>query len=73
MAKKNELVLTLTAFLEKEGAQDIKVVPGGRHNKLQFAINGKTQFFVLSGTPSDHRSILNARSQLRRQIHERAE
>lgn len=70
MARKNEIVIALTDLLVKQGARDIQVVAGGRHNRIQFTIHGRTMFFVLSGTPGDHRSVMNAKSQLKRQIRE---
>lgn len=41
---------------------------GGKHHRLLVPVNGRDEAIILSGTPSDWRSVKNARAQVRRKI-----
>lgn len=45
-----------------------RVVPGGKHHKIVFTVNGKKLWHTVSCTPSDRRAPLNAAAMVRRQI-----
>ena len=55
--------------LERVGIHDTEIAFGGKHPQLRFTINGgPVHVFSVPGTPSDHRSPANTRSELRKYL-----
>lgn len=60
---------TVLSFLRDHGATDVRIEMGGKHPRACFAWNGKEQFYVLPGTPSDTmRGVQNSLSDLRNML-----
>lgn len=55
-------------YLTSTGATEVKHVGSGKHIRFTWKLNGCRFVFFASSTPSDHRSTLNAISQMRRLI-----
>jgi hypothetical protein len=60
-----EILLTVTTPLDERG---IAYEPGhsGKHGFVRFMANGRRHKLIVSLSPSDHRALKNARSQVRR-------
>jgi hypothetical protein len=57
--------------LESAGIRDIEQVRGGKHLQLRWQINGHgLRVYTLPATPSDWRSPLNTRAEIRRMLRE---
>jgi hypothetical protein len=55
--------------LEKHGVNDA-TISWGNHPQLVFTWQGQQRIFAFSGSTSDHRAALNARSDLRKMLHQ---
>jgi hypothetical protein len=64
--KRNPCVDVAVATLKEGGVFDPKIVPGGKHLQLRWPHKGGVWFYALPTTPSDWRSSLNVRSDIRK-------
>ncbi len=64
---RNDLREAVEAELDAAGFTYSEAI-GGKHNRLLVPVNGREEAIILSGTPSDWRSVKNARAQVRRKI-----
>lgn len=55
-------------FAESLGVAGAHITYGRKHPKLRGVFNGTEVNFAFAGSPSDHRSMSNARSALRRYL-----
>ena len=55
-------------LLSAHGIHQYKVVPGGKHPKIVFALNGVTRKFPFPRSPSDRRGLANWLSDLKRKL-----
>lgn len=70
MSERNEVLDTVLRELEVYGLKGI-LTYGGKHIRVDWAYpNGRSRFTTCPRTPSDHRSSLNARAQVRRMLKE---
>jgi hypothetical protein len=53
MILSTEIIEECTKLLTSVGASDIHVTKGGKHPRVNFTYQDKTQFYVVPGTPSD--------------------
>lgn len=62
---RNDIVDMVVEELEAVGLK-ADVNKGGKHIKIQWQVMGKPRLFICPNTPSDHRSFLNSRSDIRK-------
>ena len=60
----------LRGVLTECGAKEINFTDNGNHPRVWFSVGGEDRFYVFPRTPSDSRSRLNARADLRRMCRE---
>lgn len=53
MILSTEIIEECSKFLISVGASDIHITKGGKHPRINFTYQEKTQFYVVPGTPSD--------------------
>jgi len=58
----------LCDWLEQHGAVVTSLSYGGKHGRIYFDHQGRSQFYVVGMTPSDWRAQLNAKSDLRHML-----
>jgi len=68
MRKRNPCVDAAVAALKEGGVFDPQIVPGGKHLQVRWSHRGGQRFYALPATPSDWRSPLNVRSDIRRML-----
>lgn len=56
------------AWLKEVGCTNVRIQRGARHPRIYYTWDGREQFYVIAGTPGDHRSIPNAISDLRHKL-----
>lgn len=66
---KDTCITAVTAELEAVGL-DYQVERGKNHPKIRFQANGRSYTYVVPGSASDHRSMMNCRSGIRRMLRE---
>jgi hypothetical protein len=66
MMVRKEYERALRNVLEAHGILRAKLDAKHRHPRLIFEVDGQERFFVFPGSASDHRSVKNSISQLRR-------
>jgi hypothetical protein len=65
---KNECLDAALEVLREAGVHGASVARGGKHLQVQWQVNGRPRFYVVSGTPSDVRSVANTRADMRRML-----
>jgi hypothetical protein len=66
MRRRNPCVDAAVAVLKEGGIHDVTFAPGGKHIQARWSCRGGTRFYALPATPSDWRSPLNVRSDIRK-------
>ena len=64
---RNEIVETVFKELEIHGLKPV-LLSGGKHDKIKWNAHGRERCFIASVSPSDVRSRLNARAEVRRML-----
>lgn len=66
---KDTCITAVTAELEAAGLP-FQVERGKNHPKIRFQVNGRSYTYVVPGSASDHRSMMNCRTGIRRMLRE---
>jgi hypothetical protein len=65
---RNPCIDAAIAALKEVGVHDFQFVRGGKHLQVRWSHRGAQRFYALPGTPSDWRSPLNVRSDIRKML-----